>query len=110
MRCIVCGKEFKCKPSEVERGRRFCSRSCKGVCFGGPKRGVYGVMGEIIEESGDLVEGIDVPIKTVNLDSEREAFLVKVRRSIKQTGHAYKYDSGGLVVGEYDVDGNLKEY
>ena len=26
--CLNCGKEFNCKPSELKRGRKTCSRSC----------------------------------------------------------------------------------
>lgn len=65
-----------------------------------------------------VVTGVDIVNKVIELatprhtsePTEHEIWLGKVRKSIKQTGHAYKYDSGGLVIGEYDNDGNLKEY
>lgn len=30
MKCLICGKEFYCKPSQIKRGRgKYCSNACK---------------------------------------------------------------------------------
>lgn len=122
-----CGVLIQGSPSYV-RKRKYCSQACNAmVNFGIKGKDVW------IDEASPIdkkafeegwAERVILPIEEVKkmcseeraIDtvkqepSEHEIWLAGIRKSIKQTGHAYKYDSGGLVVGEYDVDGNLKEY
>lgn len=111
-----CSVLIQGSPSYV-RKRKYCSHECnamvnfkKGIEQTATKEGWAERVILPIEEVKKMCSE-ERTIDTVKQEpSEHDLWLMNIRKSIKRTGHAYKYDSGGLVVGEYDVDGNLKEY
>lgn len=102
IKCITCGKEFRCKPSEVARGKRYCSGSCRSLAVGYGSRG----SGKSVNK-GD--NGSNNGVMSV-MSVDDEIWLDKIRKSIVQTGHAYRYDECGEAIGDYDVDGNFTEF
>lgn len=109
--------------------RKYCSHECRGMALGFGKRSTFEdlVSGRHqMTQSERLKMGKDIlDSKTSKVDSKgdagvvggvldapgvRSADLDKIRTMIKKTGHAYKYDKEGNILGEWDKDGSYTEF
>ena len=104
--CVACGVEFSASPSAIKRGRKYCSHACNAR--------VNFKLGESAPVKGSTFENFNSGEGQMTCKEreslEHDIWLAKIRKSIRQTGHAYKEDEFGNRLGEYDENGNFIEF
>ena len=105
--CKCCGVEFSASPS---RGRKYCSHACNArVNFGKVRH--KNSFEDFMSGKGQMTgkERLEI-VNQINKPLLDGWTLGKIRAFYKRGLKCVVKDSGGMPIGEYDVEGNFKEY
>ena len=111
--CEYCGVEFNVRPCDLRRGRgKYCSCTCNALSNNNLAKEVAKDLRKEYtkEEKLEIAREALNKVDKVTVLVEVPSWLIAIRKSLKSSGKAYKYDGVGTPIGEYDWEGNLKEY
>lgn len=100
----ICGREgcgcvIEGSPSYVKK-RKYCSQACNAMV----NFGKVGKNGYVVPTATGL------EVSSSHLAPDLPPELIRIRREIKIHKKCIAYDECNVPIGEYDWDGNLKEY